>query len=136
MAKRGELFVLDMGKPIRILDLAENMIKLSGFRPYKDIEIKEIGLRPGEKLYEELLIKTEKLDKTENDMIFIEHDQPFLRETIEQKLADLQRAVVEAEEEIASDVIKQAMKKAVPTYREPDEINCMAFKSEEMQLIK
>ena len=136
MAKRGELFVLDMGKPIRILDLAENMIKLSGFRPYKDIEIKEVGLRPGEKLYEELLIKTEKLDKTENDMIFIENDQPFLRETIEQKLADLQRAVVEAEDEIESDVIKQAMKKAVPTYREPDEINCVAFKSEEMQLIQ
>ena len=66
MAKRGELFVLDMGKPIRIYDLAVNMIKLSGFEPETDIRIQEIGLRPGEKLYEELLIKTESLDKTKN----------------------------------------------------------------------
>ena len=66
MAKNGELFVLDMGKPIKILELAENMIRLSGYEPYKDIDIKEIGLRPGEKLYEELLIKSETLDKTSN----------------------------------------------------------------------
>ena len=72
MAKRGELFVLDMGKPVRILDLAENMVRLSGLVPYRDIDIVETGLRPGEKLYEELLIKTETLDKTENNMIFIE----------------------------------------------------------------
>ena len=56
MAERGELFVLDMGKPVRIYDLAVSMIKLSGLELGKDIEIEEIGLRPGEKLYEELLI--------------------------------------------------------------------------------
>ncbi len=71
MAKKGELFVLDMGKPVRIYDLAVNMIKLSGFEPDVDIKIEEIGLRPGEKLYEELLMKTEALDKTDNSMIFI-----------------------------------------------------------------
>lgn len=64
MANSGELFVLDMGKPVKILELAENMIKLSGYEPYTDIKIEEVGLRPGEKLYEELLIKTETLDKT------------------------------------------------------------------------
>ena len=61
MAKSSELFVLDMGKPIRIYDLAVNMIKLSGLEPNLDIKIKEIGLRPGEKLYEELLMDEEGL---------------------------------------------------------------------------
>ena len=136
MAKSGELFVLDMGKPIKILDLAENMIRLSGLRPYRDIEIKEIGLRPGEKLYEELLIKTETLDKTENNMIFIERDDPLTRAEVEAKLDDLRAAVTAAENEIGSDLIKQAMKRAVPTYREPDEINRTAAQSKEMQLVK
>lgn len=135
LAKRGELFVLDMGKPIKILELAENMIRLSGLRPYRDIQIKEIGLRPGEKLYEELLIKTETLAKTENNMIFIEHDEPLSRMEVDEKIADLCRAVTEAENEIASDKIKNAMKRAVPTYKEPEEINCNAAKSEEMQMV-
>lgn len=69
IAKNGELFVLDMGKPVKILDLAENMVRLSGYIPYKDIDIVEVGLRPGEKLYEELLMKNENLDKTDNEMI-------------------------------------------------------------------
>ena len=69
MARNGELYVLDMGNPVKILDLAENMVRLSGLEPYKDIQIIETGLRPGEKLYEELLIKTEELDKTDNDML-------------------------------------------------------------------
>ena len=135
LAKRGELFVLDMGKPIKILELAENMIRLSGLRPYKDIQIEEIGLRPGEKLYEELLIKTETLDKTENNMIFIERDEPLTRAEVEARLDDLKAAVCAAENDIASDLIKQAMKRAVPTYKEPEEINCMASQSEEMKLL-
>lgn len=65
MAENGELFVLDMGKPVKILDLVQNMIALSGMH---DIEIIETRLRPGEKLYEELLVKTEELEKTDNDM--------------------------------------------------------------------
>lgn len=71
MATGGEIFVLDMGKPMRILDLAENLIKLSGFIPYKDIQIQFTGLRPGEKLYEELLMDEEGLQKTENRKIYI-----------------------------------------------------------------
>jgi FlaA1/EpsC-like NDP-sugar epimerase len=129
MAKHGELFVLDMGKPVKILDLAENMIRLSGLIPYKDIDIKEVGLRPGEKLYEELLIKTETLTKTENKMIFIERDEPLSREEIEQKLSRL-REVVNADREI----IRQVMRELVPTYFDPSEINSCADASEEMKL--
>ena len=71
MATGGEIFVLDMGKPMRILDLAENLIKLSGFIPYKDIQIVFTGLRPGEKLFEELLMDEEGLQKTANRKIYI-----------------------------------------------------------------
>ena len=123
MAKSGELFVLDMGKPVKIWDLAENMIRLSGLTPHKDIEIKEIGLRPGEKLYEELLIKTEELDKTDNEMIFVERDTPLSREEVERRLTILREAVESAKDEIGSGKIAEAMKAVVPTYVDPEEIN-------------
>ena len=134
MARSGELFVLDMGKPVHIYTLAENMIRLSGFRPHEDIEIKEIGLRPGEKLYEELLIKTEKLDKTENEMIFIEKDTPPSREEVDRLLSSLWETVQEVRHEIASESIKEAMKKAVPEFRDPSEINRTAEESDEMKM--
>jgi FlaA1/EpsC-like NDP-sugar epimerase len=133
MAKRGELFVLDMGKPIRILDLAENMIKLSGFRPGTDIEIKEIGLRPGEKLYEELLIKTEELTKTDNNMIFVEKDAPLTREEVEGKIKVLTDAVTAAENELGSEKVKAAIKSVVPTFHDPEEVNEKAAKTKEFK---
>ncbi len=71
IAKGGEIFVLDMGEPVKILNLAENLIRLHGKRPYKDVEIKFTGLRPGEKLYEELLMNEEGLKKTANNRIFV-----------------------------------------------------------------
>lgn len=135
MAKKGELFVLDMGKPVKIYDLALNMIKLMGFEPEKDIKIEEIGLRPGEKLYEELLMKTEALSKTNNNMIFIEKDSPLTREEVEQKLSILKQAVEQTKNKIASPVIKEAMKKVVPTFVDPEEVNKNAPDSAEMRMI-
>ena len=117
MAKNGELFVLDMGQPVKILDLAENMIRLSGV---EGIEIVETGLRPGEKLYEELLVKTEELDKTENSMIFIERDTALSQEEIEEKMQILREACDSGDNLIA----KQAMRKVVPTFKSPEEVNC------------
>ena len=132
MAKRGELFVLDMGKPIKIYDLAVNMIKLSGYEPEVDIKIEEIGLRPGEKLYEELLIKTDKLTKTTNDMIFIENDDPLTREDIDRRLALLSKALMHTKNELSSPIISQAIKTVVPTFVDPDEINKTADDAKEM----
>jgi len=122
MAKNGELFVLDMGKPVKILELAENMIRLSGFEPYRDIDIVETGLRPGEKLYEELLIKTEELDSTESDLIFIERDTPLTAAELDEKLASL-RAAVATEDDAA---VRAALRKVVPTFRTPEEVNTAA----------
>ena len=135
MAKSGELFVLDMGKPVKILDLAENMIKLSGLVPYEDIDIVETCLRPGEKLYEELLIKNEELDKTDNSLIFIERDHPLSREAVDEKLAMLNKAVADAKDELGSDIVKKAMKNAVPTYHDPEKVNSNAEKAEEMKIV-
>lgn len=132
MAQKGELFVLDMGRPVRIYDLAVNMIKLSGRVPGKDIEIKEIGLRPGEKLYEELLMRQEELDSTDNDRIFIERDTPYSREEVEEKLRILKNAV----DEHSVEAVRRAIKATVPTFREPEEVNRAAEKSEEMQEAK
>ena len=74
IGKGGEVFILDMGKPVKILELAKDLIRLSGFEPYKDIVITTIGARPGEKKVEELSLKSEKLDKTKHDKIFVLND--------------------------------------------------------------
>ena len=126
MAKNGELFVLDMGQPVRIYDLAENMIRLSGAR---NIEIVETGLRPGEKLYEELLVKTEELDKTENSLIFVERETPISKSEVDEKLAILHSACETGDD----DLVREALKRVVPTFRSPEEINARAEQSDEMK---
>ena len=133
MARKGELFVLDMGKPVRIYDLAVNMIKLSGLKPDKDIRIEEIGLRPGEKLYEELLIKTETLDKTSHDLIFIEKDSPVCREAVEEKLRVLQAALEESRGMSGLTYVRDAIKATVSTYADPETVNKAAESAEEMK---
>ncbi len=128
MAENGELFVLDMGQPVKILDLAENMIRLAGAG---DVEIIETGLRPGEKLYEELLVRTEELDKTENSLIFIERDTPIDSTEVRQKLHILKKAC----ETDHDDLVREALKQVVPSYKEPDEVNAVAESAEEMKRI-
>ena len=116
IAHNGELFVLDMGQPVKILDLAENMIRLSGVQ---GISIQEIGLRPGEKLFEELLVKTEDLDKTSNRMIFIERDTALSAEEIGRKLEILKEACEQEDDLVA----KEALRSVVPTFRRPEDVN-------------
>ncbi len=135
MADKGELYVLDMGRPVKILDLAVNMITLSGFKPYEDIDIKEVGLRPGEKLYEELIVDRERMQKTDNDLIFIEHEEFLSRELVEEKINMLREAVLNNETEIAAQEITEVLKKAVPTFKSPVEINESAEESDEMKNI-
>lgn len=111
-AKGGEIFVLNMGEPVKILDLAVNLIKLSGLRPGTDIEIKFTGLRPGEKMYEELLMDEEGLKKTANRMIFIGKPIEFNSEEFEDQLEQL---IADARAE--SGDIRNRMKEIVPTFQ-------------------
>lgn len=125
-AKGGEIFVLDMGKPVKIADLARNMIRLSGLKEGVDIEIKYTGLRPGEKLYEELLMKEEGLKGTENELIHIGRPLEFQEEEF---LKDLEELYQEAYAE--TDQMKRIVKKIVPTYhlREADIIRDQKIQS-------
>ena len=110
-AKGGEVFVLDMGEPVRIDDLARKMIRLSGFEPDVDIPIVYTGLRPGEKLYEELLMQDEGLDKTPNELIFIGHFNDFGRERLIERLEELEEA-----SRSNSDHIRDLIRQLVKTY--------------------
>lgn len=92
-AKSGEIYVLDMGKPVKIMSLAQKVIRLAGFEPDRDIKIKITGLRPGEKLYEELLVNQKDVDKTENNLIFVAHPEHLSRQLVQDKLAQLQDMV-------------------------------------------
>ncbi|MGM9561068.1 MAG: UDP-N-acetylglucosamine 4,6-dehydratase family protein, partial [Phascolarctobacterium sp.] len=132
IAKNGELFVLDMGQPIKIYDLAVNMIKLSGLEPFRDIDIIETGLRPGEKLYEELLVKSETLQTTDNKLVFIEKDEPISMDDLQQRLALLRKAVYSNDDK----KVREAMHIVVPTFRTPEEVNCKAEQAVEMQNAK
>ena len=110
---------LDMGKPVTILSLAENMIRLHGKEPYKDIDIVEIGLRPGEKLYEELLMQSERLTKI-RDKIFVEEQEDIPPERITAALETLDEAVTGqwSEERLAA-----LLREIIPTFHTPEEVN-------------
>jgi len=111
-AKGGEIFVLDMGAPVKIDDLARNLIKLSGLKPDVDIPVVYTGLRPGEKLYEEKLMAEEGLQKTDNALIHIGNPIPFETDTFLVQLRRLMEAAYENDEAIC-----QAVAEMVPTYR-------------------
>lgn len=119
MAHQNELYVLDMGRPVKILELAENMIRLSGYVPYRDIDIIETGLRPGEKLYEELLVASRDIERTENDQIFIERQPAVTQEELRGKLAILQAAL----EKNDPSVIRGALHMVIPYFYEPEDFN-------------
>ena len=110
-AKGGEIFVLDMGEPVRIDDLARNMIRLSGLEPDFDIPIVYTGLRPGEKLYEELLLSGEGMQKTANDLIYIGGEAPFDEALLSEKLTELSE-LHEGEEML----LRTKISELVPTY--------------------
>ena len=113
MAKGGEIFVLDMGEQVKILDLAENLIRLAGFLPYKDIPIVFTGLRPGEKLYEELLLSEEGVTETENKKIFIGNLKGVDKDELFDEIADLKAIAFSNDREKTVEKIISM----VPTFR-------------------
>lgn len=112
-AVSGEIFVLDMGQPVKIDDLARNMIRMSGYEPDVDIKIVYTGLRPGEKLYEELLLQSEGMRKTENDLIYIIKDQPFDHLTFKLQLHRLREAA-----DANSPQLRDIIHEIVPEFQE------------------
>lgn len=111
MAKGGEIFILDMGEPVKILDLAKNLIRLSGYRPFEDIDIKFTGLRPGEKLYEELLMAEEGMKETPNKLIHIGKPIEFDEDLFTQQLDELMLLA-----NSDSELVRQKVREIVPTY--------------------
>ena len=118
LGKGGEVFVLDMGEPIKIVDLAKEMIRLSGFEPDKDIPIVFTNPRPGEKLFEEILTAEEETIKTKQQSIFMANLSPTEFSQIQACLAELQRAV---ERQSRQEII-YALKKLIPSYRSYDSL--------------
>jgi FlaA1/EpsC-like NDP-sugar epimerase len=113
-ANGGEIFVLDMGQPVKIYDLAVTLIKLSGLEPNVDIPIEIVGLRPGEKLYEELLMDEEGLTKTDHEKIFIAKPMNITMDNISKKLDELTSIL--NEEDYNEIKLKDVMHRVVPTY--------------------
>lgn len=120
-AKGGEIFVLDMGEPVKIYDLAVSLIKLLGYEPNVDIPIEITGLRPGEKLYEEILMSEEGLTSTKHNKIFISKPMHMEMTELEEKLELLKE--LEYNEKYSNENIKNTMKEVVTTYKEPEEVN-------------
>ena len=120
-AQGGEIFVLDMGEPVKIYDLAVSLIKLSGYEPEVDIPIQVTGLRPGEKLYEELLMAEEGLTATKHDKIFVSEPLHMEIDELKEKLDILDK--LEYMDNYSKEKVKETMKQIVPTYRNPEEVN-------------
>lgn len=118
-AKGGEIFVLDMGEPVKIYDLAVSLIRLMGYEPNVDIPIIITGLRPGEKLYEELLMAEEGLVSTKHDKIFITQPMHLEEKELNEKLYELGN--IKYNEDYSIEKVKEVMKNVVPTYHEPEE---------------
>ncbi len=120
-AKGGEIFVLDMGEPVKIYDLAVSLIKLLGYEPNVDIPIQITGLRPGEKLYEEILMEEEGLQATKHNKIFVSKPMHLEMNELDAKLAVLGK--LQYDENYSREHVKEIMKSVVPTYKNPEEIN-------------
>lgn len=117
--KGGEIFVLDMGEPVKIYDLAVSLIRLMGYEPNVDIPIIITGLRPGEKLYEELLMAEEGLVSTKHDKIFITQPMHLEEKELNEKLYELGN--IKYNEDYSIEKVKEVMANVVPTYHEPEE---------------
>lgn len=118
-----------MGEPVKIYDLAESLIRLSGLEPNVDIPIQITGLRPGEKLYEEILMSEEGLSDTKHDKIFITKPENFSAKKMETTIKELKQ-FLKNENHTKAD-IKKEMKKIVPTFKEPEEINNKLLKAKQ-----
>ena len=114
MAKGGEIFILDMGEPVKIVDLAEDLIRLSGFEPYEDIDIEFTGLRPGEKLFEELLLAEEGILDTKHEKIFVgkpfDKDEEFTRNSL--------NAIIQSAFDNNLLELEQRIKFLIPSFRD------------------
>lgn len=122
IAKGGELFVLDMGQPMRIKELAERMIQLYGTQDGKKVEIVYTGLRPGEKLYEELLMGGEGIAKTENEKIFVAQPEVLTMQRLNEMIAQVRLCLA------SSGDMRACLHELVPTFREPEDVNALAEK--------
>jgi FlaA1/EpsC-like NDP-sugar epimerase len=129
IAQGGEIFVLDMGKPVKIVTLAENLIRLYGKEPYTDVPIVFTGLRPGEKIKEELLMDEENLKKTHNKLIFIGKQIEIDNDAFPVRLRILRDAAEENDEPTAI----QALHDMVPTFTTPNEFNNREIRKNEIQ---
>jgi FlaA1/EpsC-like NDP-sugar epimerase len=112
MGRGGEIFVLDMGEPVKIVDLARDLITLSGFRPDEDIEIAFVGIRPGEKLYEELAIEGEDVSRTAHPKIGIWQNRPVQWDEL---LSAIDRLLAKADE-VSREEARSALKQIVPEF--------------------
>jgi FlaA1/EpsC-like NDP-sugar epimerase len=112
LARGGEIFVLDMGEPVRILQLAEDLVRLSGFEPYEEIDIQFTGIRPGEKLYEELHLSEEEVSTTTHNRIFVSKPASIKSQELEFGVRKLEKVIDQD-----NDSITQVLARIVPTYK-------------------